>query len=402
MKIRRGIVVFCAVLLSCEPAADQHTETETAENKELNAFDNALKRLSPAFRHEVEANGFPRCLEPDGTIRTVPSRDWTSGFFPGVLWYAYEYTDNEAYKDLAAQWTALMEQEKTNDRTHDMGFKINCSFGNGYRLTSNPEYQKIMIESAKTLSTRFDPEVGCIKSWDFNSDIWSFPVIIDNMMNLELLFLATQFTGDSSYYQIAYSHASTTLKNHFREDNSSYHVVDYNPESGEVISKFTHQGHSDESVWARGQAWGLYGYTMAYRFTQDEAFLTKAREIYEYIFAHPNLPEDLIPYWDYDMPAGQNPPRDVSAAAVTSSALYELTGYISDQTILDRANLILNELGSDKYLAKANADHFFILDHSTGNMPKSDEIDVPIIYADYYYMEALIRQKQMLDKNIED
>jgi hypothetical protein len=281
------------------------------------------------------------------------------------------------------------------DRTHDMGFKINSSFGNGYRLTKDPSYKAILLESAKTLITRFNPVVGCTRSWDFNADIWQFPVIIDNMMNLELLFLATQISGDSTYHKMAYQHAMKTLENHYRADNSSYHVVDYNPETGQVIKKFTHQGYADESFWARGQTWGLYGFTMAYRFTGEEKFLQKALDIYTFIFSHPDMPVDLIPYWDYSAPDRSDRPRDVSAATVTASALYELYGLTQDESMLAKANAIMDVLNTDTYLTPKTADYVFILDHSTGNMPKLDEIDVPIIYADYYYMEALLRRKEI-------
>lgn len=352
-------------------------------------------RIAHMLDYPVD-KGLPRCLEPDGSVRTIPSRDWTSGFYPGILWYAYEYTGNDAYKDLAAQWTAKVEQEKTNDRTHDMGFKINCSFGNAYRITGKEGYEEVILESARTLSSRFNPTVGCTRSWDFNKEIWEFPVIIDNMMNLELLFLATELSGDSAYYQMAYQHAMTTLQNHFREDNSSYHVVDYDPETGSIRSRVTHQGYSDESAWARGQAWGLYGFTMAYRFTGEEKFLEQAVRIYNYIFTHPNLPDDLIPYWDYNAPVTASTPKDASAASITASALYELYEYTADEAMISHANEIIGAL-TENYMAPSEAEHVFILEHSTGNMPASDEIDVPIIYADYYYMEALLR-KQDLEK----
>ncbi|MEQ9303485.1 MAG: glycoside hydrolase family 88 protein [Marinoscillum sp.] len=273
-----------------------------------------------------------------------------------------------------------------------MGFKINCSFGNGYELTDEEHYKKVMIESAKTLISRYNPEVGCTRSWDFNRDVWQFPVIIDNMMNLELLYKATELSGDSVFSRIATRHALTTMANHFRADNSSYHVVDYHPETGEVRSKVTHQGYANESSWARGQAWGLYGFTMAYRFTHDPRFLNQATKIYDYIFSR--LSEDLIPPWDYDDPS-QNKPKDVSAATITASALYELSGYTNEPIMIEQANQILETLQSDQYLHNPNsANDIFLLDHSTGNMPKSDEVDVPIVYADYYFLEALVRQKE--------
>ncbi|MFD2832950.1 sialate O-acetylesterase [Gramella sp. AN32] len=353
-----------------------------------------LQRLEPAFQLPIEPDKIPRSLEEDGTMRLVKGRDWCSGFFPGVLWYTYELSGRKDFKQLAAKWTRLIEDQKTNAGTHDMGFKISSSFGNAYQITKDPYYREVILESAKTLATRYNEKVGSIRSWDHHQDKWSFPVIIDNMMNLELLFNATQLSGDSTYYKIAYKHANTTLKNHFRADNSSFHVVDYNPTTGKVQSKATHQGLKDSSAWARGQAWGLYGFTMAYRFTGDKKFLNQALKIYDFIFNNPNLPDDLVPYWDYNVDTSGNPPRDASAAAIAASALYELAGYTGDEMMIAKADKIIEILGSDAYLAKANAKHVFILDHSTGNKNRDDEVDTPIIYADYYFLEALLRKRR--------
>lgn len=379
-------------IMCCQPACtpSKNDQTPKQQDPTVDPESYVLARIG-AFDYPAKVGGFPRSLEPDGHIRKVPSKDWTSGFYPGVLWYAYQLGNDAEVKERAAAWTWLVEPEKSNDRTHDMGFKINCSFGNAYRITGNTAYRQVMIESASTLATRYNATVGAIRSWDFNRETWDFPVIIDNMMNLELLFLATSFTGDSSYHQMAYQHAVTTLQNHFREDNSSYHVVDYNPNTGEARMKVTHQGIADESAWARGQAWGLYGFTMAYRFTKDERFLAQASKIYAYIFEHPMLPDDLIPYWDYDAPE-DNRPRDVSAATVTASALYELAGFTGNEEMRTRADQILANL-MEHYTVAKDAQHPFLLAHSTGNMPKADEVDVPIAYADYYFIEALLRQK---------
>jgi uncharacterized protein YyaL (SSP411 family) len=273
-----------------------------------------------------------------------------------------------------------------------MGFKIYCSVGNGYKLTKDPHYKEVILEAAKTLSTRFNPTVGCIKSWDNRKD-WKFPVIIDNMMNLELLFEASKLSGDPSFYKIAVSHANTTLKNHFRDDNSSFHVIDYDPETGAVLHKQTHQGIADGSAWARGQAWGLYGYTMCYRETKNKAYLKQAEKIAKFIFSSPTMPKDLIPYWDYNDPAIPNVSRDASAAAVTASALFELSRYSANgKKYKALANTIVKNL-TNKYQAEPGGSKGFILLHSTGNKPANGEIDAPISYADYYYLEALLRQK---------
>ncbi|CAF3977239.1 unnamed protein product, partial [Rotaria sp. Silwood1] len=232
------------------------------------AAKSGAKETTPGRKGELVS---PKTLD-SMQLKLVPSGDWTRGFFPGNLWYLYEYTGKKEWKDEAEKFTANIEKEKTNGGTHDMGFKVYCSVGNGYRLTKNEHYKDVIIQSAKTLSTRFNAKAGVIKSWD-NRAKWKYPVIIDNMMNLELLFAAIHITGDSSFYKIAVSHANTTMKNHYRSDYSSYHVVNYDTADGHVISKNTAQGYADESAWARGQAWGLYGYTMCYRATIKNLYL---------------------------------------------------------------------------------------------------------------------------------
>jgi uncharacterized protein YyaL (SSP411 family) len=274
-----------------------------------------------------------------------------------------------------------------------MGFKIYCSYGTGYGITKDAAYKEVIIQSAKTLSTRFNSTVGCIRSWDHHKEQWGYPVIIDNMMNLELLFAATRLTGDSSYYKIAVSHANTTMKNHFRADYSSYHVVDYDTLTGKVVKRQTHQGYADESAWARGQAWGLYGYTMCYRETKNVAYLQQAEHIAAFILHHPNLPADKIPYWDFNAPEIPNEPRDVSAASVLASGLLELAKYSKNKKeYLSVANTILQNL-TQHYRSPIGENKGFILLHSTGSKPAKSEVDVPLNYGDYYYLEALLRKK---------
>ncbi|WP_312399590.1 MULTISPECIES: glycoside hydrolase family 88 protein [unclassified Sphingobacterium] len=337
----------------------------------------------------------PRTLSENNELVAVKRGDWTSGFYPGVLWYLYEKSGKQKWKELAGKLTATIEDEQYNGKTHDMGFKIFCSVGNGYRLTANPHYRDVIIQSAKTLATRFNPKVGCIRSWDHNSHRWDFPVIIDNMLNLELLFEATKLTGDSSYYQIAVSHANTTMKNHFRSDYSTYHVVDYNLKTGAVQHKNTHQGFSDESTWARGEAWALYGYTMCYRETGNPKYLEQAEQVAHWLFAHPRMPKDLIPYWDFDAPHIPNEPRDVSAASVIASGLLELSTF-SDQgkDYLTKAQTIMSNL-IDHYMSPPNKNKGFILLHSTGSKPSNSEVDKPLSYADYYFLEALLREENL-------
>jgi unsaturated chondroitin disaccharide hydrolase len=265
-------------------------------------------------------------------------------------------------------------------------------------LTKDPHYKDVIIESAKTLSTRFNPRVGCIRSWDHHKEQWNYPVIIDNMMNLELLFAATQLSGDSSFHKIAVAHANTTMKNHYRPDYSSYHVVDYDTTTGNVRVKQTAQGYADESAWSRGQSWGLYGFTVCYRFTRAKKYLRQAEHIASFLLNHPNLPKDLVPYWDYNAPNIPDESRDASAASIMASALYELSTYsINGKKYRTTADKIMANL--DGYYRSAAGDKKgFILLHSTGSKPANSEVDVPLIYADYYYLEALLRMKNLNER----
>lgn len=338
----------------------------------------------------------PRTLDSKGNLKLVAPGDWTSGFFPGELWYMYEYTGQDFWKQQAQKYTGVLEGEKNNGRTHDMGFKMYCSYGNGQRISPNEAYREVLMTSARTLATRFREKTGCLRSWDHSRDKWAYPVIIDNMMNLELLFWAFRESGDSLFYHIAVSHAKTTMKNHFREDYSSFHVVNYDTLTGAVLDRHTHQGYAHGSAWARGQAWGLYGYVMCFRETGDTAFLNQARHIADFIFTHRNLPEDLIPYWDFNAPGIPDEPRDVSAATVTASALYELC-------TLDAENRSEYKMLADKmmenltqnYRAEPGKDRGFLLLHSTGSKPHRSEVDVPLVYADYYFLEALLKKRAL-------
>jgi len=341
----------------------------------------------------------PRTSE-NGKLKQVPARDWTSGFFSGNLWMMYELTCNEKWKDKALQFTLPLEPEKWNGDTHDMGFKMYCSFGQAIKYTSNPEYREVLVQSAKTLANRFNPVVGCIRSWDHNNDKWDFPVIIDNMMNLELLLWAAKETGNENFKEIAIKHAETTIKNHFRKNYSSYHVVDYNPETGEVQQKNTHQGYADESAWSRGQAWGLYGFTMMYRETGKDEFLAQAENIANFILSNPGIKEGKIPFWDFNAPNIPDEPYDASAGAIIASALLELSTF-SDKKgeYLSVARNLLKTLSSPEFLAPVGENAGFLLKHSTGSKPHDSEIDVPLVYADYYYLEALIRNRDLEEDN---
>lgn len=409
MRLKKQIAILAlgAGFAACTPQPATNLiedNMEFAQQQLRFAFDEidyAIVNESPESRAKREKNGWgeltnPRNSEPDGTLNLVPSKDWTSGFFPGELWFLYEYTQNNFWKKKAQQHTDILEKEKMNGSTHDMGFKVYCSFGNGYRLTQDEHYKEVLLQSARTLATRFKPAAGIIRSWDHSTAKWVCPVIIDNMMNLELLFWATKESKDSTFYRIAVDHAKTTMKHHFRPDFSSYHVIDYDTITGQVLKKNTHQGFADESAWSRGQAWALYGYTMCYRETRLSEFLEQAQNIEKYLFTHPNMPEDLIPYWDFDAPGIPDEPRDVSAATVIASALYELSLYDPEKGERYRSNAdkIIENL-TKHYRATLKKDNGFLLLHSTGTKPTNTEVDVPIVYADYYFIEALMRKNKL-------
>lgn len=388
------------ILLSIFTSCKTETENPKKSEKELDTsynVDSALEnRYQKLLSYKVDSLSFPRSYNPnDAIILGVPSKNWTSGFYAGNLWQIYEITGKPEYKALAKKWTAFIEKEKFNNRTHDMGFKVFNSFGQGLKHEDNQEYKDIIIKSAQTLSTRFNNTVGSIRSWDFNKERWDFPVIIDNMMNLELLFEATRISKDSSFHNLAIQHANTTLKNHFRPNNSTWHVLDYNPENGAVRMRVTHQGINDDSSWARGQGWAIYGFTMAYRYTKDEKYLNQAKATATFFLNHKNLPEDGIPYWDFDAPNIPNEPRDVSAGAIVASALIELYGYTKDETYLDYSKKFLKNVQTANYILPTNLDVPFILDHSSGDWSKRSEMDEPIVYGDYYFLEALLRLKKL-------
>jgi unsaturated chondroitin disaccharide hydrolase len=357
------------------------------------ALEFAKQQLKQSVGEIQDSTKFARCTLEDGSWKTSRARDWTSGFFPGALWYMYEYTKDPFFKSAAERWTAGIADQQFDTGTHDVGFKVFDSFGIGYRLFPSESYKKVILQAAQTLATRFNPVIGCIKSWDNRK--WNYPVIIDNMMNLELLFWASENGGPKGLREIAIKHAETTMQNHFRPDGSTYHVIGYDTTSGAVKERNTHQGYADESVWARGQAWAIYGYTMTYRFTKDPRFLETAQRAADYFIGH--LPTDYVPYWDFMAPGIPNEPRDVSAGAIASSALFELSRYTQEkpkqEKYYDMARKILASLCSAPYLAEGTNSHA-ILNHSVGSKPGKSEIDVSIIYADYYFIEAMLRYRQ--------
>jgi len=350
----------------------------------------------------IEDSG--RVLNPrnyiDGKIRYINPQDWTSGFFSGSMWQLYDLTGDTKWKAFGEKYSEALDTVQYLTWHHDVGFMIGCSYGNGLRLSDNNAYKDVVIQAAKSLSTRFRSTAGILQSWNVDNGWqsergWECPVIIDNMMNLELLFKATELSGDSSFYNIAVSHAKQTLKHHFRPDNSTWHVIDYSLKDGSVFNKHTAQGFAHESTWARGQSWAIYGFVVAYRETGNIKYLEQAQKAYAFVDNHPNLPKDRIPYWDFNAPNIPNELRDASSAAVMASALYEMSIHTNNNKYKVKADEIMNSLASDAYRAKLGENGFFLLMHSVGSIPHNAEIDVPINYADYYFLEALKRKRDI-------
>jgi hypothetical protein len=346
-------------------------------------------------KKNTDVNCVPRTINEEGKLICTDIEDWTSGFFAGSLWYICDYTKSGKWKAEAEKRTVALEPLRNFTGHHDIGFMVYCSFGNGYRLTGNPQYKEIIADAANSLATRFDPRVGLIRSWDnIHLRDSEYLVIIDNMMNLELLFEAAKITGNNHFYDIAVSHADKTLKHHYRPDFSSYHLVDYDSITGEPRRKMTVQGQADSSAWSRGQAWGLYGFTICYRETKDKRYLDQAVNIADFILNHPNLPEDKVMYWDFDAPGIPNEERDVSATTVAASGLLELSKYVSPddrKRFFSAAEEMLVSLSGPDYLAKKGENGNFILKKSVGSRRHNSEVSVPLNYADYYFLEALIR-----------
>ena len=377
------------VFLSCENRNDDTKVSLAAEQLEL-------------LLNESEAGDTLRIPSSykDGQVQFVPVDDWVSGFFAGELWYMYELTGDEKWAESARKFTEVLSPIQYLTWHHDVGFMVYDSYGNGLRLKNIDGYKQVLLNTAKSLSTRFRPNAGVLQSWNTDRGWqakrgWKCPVIIDNMMNLELLFKATEISGDSTYYNIAVSHADKTMENHFRDDFSCYHVVDYDPDTGEVRRRCTAQGYSDESAWARGQAWALYGYATAYRFTGYERYLHQAEKVAEFILNNRNMPEDLVPYWDFNAPDIPDSYRDVSSASIMSSALYMLYDITGKQDYLHKADKMIESLSAAPYFAETGTNGGFILKHSVGSIPHGSGIDVPLNYADYYYLEALLRRRNL-------
>lgn len=415
--MQRICIFLLLIMLTIVTASGNKPDNHAFVKQQL---DDAVLRVNHLLQSAGNGAAFPRTIDAKGKLVSTNMYDWTPGFFPGTLWYSYEYKPDNALLQAATQWTEKLEPLKDFKEHHDLGFMVYCSYGNAYRITKNEKYKDILVQAARSLSTRFDSRVGCIKSWNafkswHGNRTYPFPVIIDNMMNLELLFFATKVTGDSSFYKLAVTHADNTLKNQFRKDFSSYHVICYDPATGAVTGKETAQGYADNSTWSRGQAWAIYGYTMTYRETRNPVYLQAAIKMADFFLDHQNLPKDKVPYWDFNIhqkgyTPGKNsfalsvptPHRDASAAAITASALFELSTYApkKEKKFRTAAISMLSSLSAPAYKAAEQTNGHFILKHSVGSIPHQNEIDVPLVYADYYYIEALLRYKAYLEGNL--
>ncbi|HWS00830.1 MAG TPA: glycoside hydrolase family 88 protein [Prolixibacteraceae bacterium] len=391
-------VLFFAALVSCN-------EPDKVDNSFINDNIRFAVTQEKLQVEAIEKSG--KVLNPrtvsGGKVKYIHRDDWTSGFYPGSMWYMFELTGDTAWRGYARKYSEAIDSVKYLTWHHDVGFMIQCSFGNGYRL-GEEQYKEVIIQAAKSLSTRFRPAAGIFQSWNVDKGWqsergWECPVIIDNMMNLELLFNATRLTGDSSFYKMAVSHADQTIRNHYRPDFSCYHVVDYSITDGTVRNRHTAQGYAHESSWARGQAWGIYGFTVCYRETRDPKYLEQAQKAFEFVVQHKNFPSDFVPYWDFDAPKIPDEPRDASAAAIMASALYELSGYENKEYYAGWADKILKSLASPAYRSQPGENGNFLLMHSVGSIPHGAEIDVPLNYADYYFLEALVRAGKVPARN---
>ncbi|MDO7171571.1 glycoside hydrolase family 88 protein [Mariniflexile sp. AS56] len=401
-----SVVICIAFLLSCnnqDKKKSGDTAMVTAKTNEEVVLDKSVAKIKSVLGSLKEADSFPRNItKGKKEWNKVGVRDWCSGFWPGVLWYAYEFSGDEAIKKGAEKFTEPLKTiAYTPADNHDIGFMVYCSYGNGYRLTGNEEYKKILLAAADTLATLYHPKAGTILSWPEMKHKFGHNTIIDNMMNLELLFWAAKNGGDKKLYDLAKSHADVSMKYLVRPDYSIYHVISFDDKTGEFVKGATHQGYADESMWARGQGWGIYGFAMSYRETGDEAYLKTSQKLADHFIAR--LPEDGIPYWDFDDPKIPNAPKDASAAGVVACGMLELSEQLEDKTLKEKyfkaAKALITQLGSDAYFSGDTNDALLL--HSTGHYPNNSEIDVPIIYSDYYFMEALLRLKKIESKNIE-
>jgi len=415
--------ILSVVALAGSPQAPSTETTEMAalreHSRQLRAFNEETlreKTLSVVFAKSaahykaLDAAATPLMRDEKGSLRVphgvlkwktganeLDMRSiywWTSGHFPGSLWYLYEATGDEFFKERATVWTEILAPNSKVTDNHDVGFIMYCSYGNARRILKTDKYDDLLRETSASLSNRFNPYLGLIRSWGRIDDKGEFLVIPDNMMNLELLEAVSSFSGDGRFAAIAGSHADMSMRHHFRPDGGCYHVLNYDQRPGflGVVQEIRRgQGLSCETAWSRGQSWGIYGYTMMYRFTKEPRYLEFAQKLADYAINHPNMPADGIPYWDYGAPGEE---RDTSAAAVMASALLELSTFVpGEKGAAYRAFAVyqLAWLCSDAYFSEGDENGHFLLKHGVGHKPDNSEVDTPLDYGDYYFLEALLR-----------
>lgn len=417
LSVKLTLVCCIGVLLGCQPhamgsasqpaisqatvalAPPENASSTALDTLGQHALDYAAIQLRRSATTLDPSNGYPRSTRPDGSWDQRRASVWTSGFFPGLLWYMYQWTHEAGWRDQAERWTAGLEDAKNLTTTHDLGFVLFNSFGHGYQLTGNEHYREVVIQGSRTLARRYNPAVGAIKSWDTNNlhdrrRDWEFPVIIDNMMNLKMLFWAGAHGGDPAWRTLAERHAATSLHAHVRADGSTAHVALFDPRTGAFVRQTTWQGYADSSAWARGQAWAIYGFTTAFAETGRVEFRDGAERAADYFIAH--IPADGVPYWDFRDPAIPNAPRDASAAAIAASALLNLSEHTSGPVAARYRAAAVHILTSlcRNYLTTGTSSAA-ILQHSVGGKPQNDEVDVGIVYADYYFVEALLHYQDL-------
>ena len=411
MKKLLFAIALCS-LAACQTQQSSDFDADLALQYCANQVNRALTELQ-------DGNGsYDYTMEPrnilDGetywNCRKAAAEEWCSGFWPGVLWMDYAAQNErdernegnerngistDSLRKVAEGYTASLNFLETHPvYDHDLGFLVINSFLKGYEATGSEQYKRIALAAADTLATLYNEKVGTILSWPRHvKDYGGHNTIMDNMINLELLFWAAKNGGSQHLKDIAISHADTTMRYHFRPDGSCYHVAVYDTLTGNFLRGQTHQGYADSSMWSRGQSWAIYGYTMVYRFTKEQRFLDHAQKVTDiYLKRLKETSDDWVPIWDMDDPRGQQAPKDASAACVVASALLELQQYVDAEkgkTYREAAENMLRDLSSDRYQSRDKNCAFLL--HSTGHHPAGSEIDASIIYADYYYIEALLR-----------
>ena len=406
------IMVMTLAALVASPAEEELAgklpEIFTKAAAHYRALDAAAAPLMKGAKGEVRIpHGWNKWRTGKDEYDMRPIYWWTSGHYAGSLWFLYEATGDAFFKDRATVWTEILSPISTYEGNHDVGFMTYCSYGNARRILKTDKYDAILKKAATTLSKRYHEGLGLIRSWGAITNANDFLVIPDNLMNLELLEWAGRRDQGSGirdqgnklkavdFGKIAMSHADVTMKHHFRPDGGCYHVLDYDQETGRVKGIQRGQGASCETAWARGQSWGIYGYTMMYRSSGYGRYLDFAKKLADYAINHPNMPEDGVPYWDYGAPGEE---RDTSAASIMASALVELSQYVGGA---DRARYRafavkqLLALASPTYFSDGDEIGHFLLKHGVGHKPGKSEIDTPLNYGDYYFLEALLRFREL-------